>query len=732
MRRRTLVAALLATTAICRPDPAYAMPQVAAFVAGAIAGATPIYLGGATVAGFGAGVAFGSSVLGGLVVNTVLSLGLSAIADSLRPQPRLTSPSDRMANFAQPVSYVEWVFGRARKGGPLGFTGFANKRRYYVPILAAHPIEGIVEHWLDEWTVGVDGDSTDFSSPNLLTEGDGQYSAPDVAAPYGRIEPFLGQSGQTANSGLVGVFDEVTTDFDFASLAGGVIWARRPPGDKFSRVYPRSRQWAWAPVIDGHNRIYDPRDNTYKYTANAALVLAYWLTEILGQQVDWDEVATEADVSDEVVVTAEGDSIARWEINGVIADDQDFEQQRAQMAGACDAFLYERTDGLVGFKVGRWIEPSVTLTDDDFLALEVVEGQGGAENPTEVAATYIEPENNWRETPSGVWVADDTGRRRRDNPQLYLVRYHNQAARLIKRIAAVKRAQYQVRGTLGMAGYELIGERFVTLRHAGLGIDIPIEVGKLRRTGPATFELEAVSTAPSHFAFDAATEEPERPAYNGVESDDSVDDVAGVAARSVGGGAIEVDWSEADESLSQQVRVTDSEGSSQVYTVPDDQRPFRITGLADGETYEVSVRNRTAAYRAGAWSSSVEVTVVSESSPPEALQDFGVALVDQQIEVSATGSNDPRYAGTQFWRATTTDFGDAEPIRTIYAAPSSELRFTDMGDRLETIAGEPLETIAGEPLFALLPPATYRYWAAPINRSGVEGPRVGPASETIT
>jgi len=230
-------AALAGTTALV-PVRAEAGPVVP-FISGLIASTTPLYLGGAGLAGFGAGVAFGSSVFGGILVRGLLSLGLSAIASALQPRPNLPKPAARMANFAQPVSYAQWVFGRARTGGPLGLTGFADSRRFYVVILAAHPIEGVVEHWIDEWTVGVDGAVTDFLQPNLLTQSDGAFSAPDDVAEHGRIEVLRGQPGQTAVAGLVAALPEVTAEVDFAGLACGVLWASRPSPDDFTTIYPR-------------------------------------------------------------------------------------------------------------------------------------------------------------------------------------------------------------------------------------------------------------------------------------------------------------------------------------------------------------------------------------------------------------------------------------------------------------------------------------------------------------
>ena len=205
-------------------------------------------------------------------------------------------------------------------------------------------------------------------------------------------------------------------------------------------------------MIDGNNQIYDPRDQTTGYSNNAALVMAHWIVNVLGQSVDWTEVGIEADACDQIVTNGDGTTQPKWTINGAISDGDDYESQRAQMAAACDAFIYERTDGKVGFKVGRWIAPTVTLDASDFYAFELAEGTWGADAPSEVVVQYTEPQNAWRESPTGTWIEDTTSRRVREEAALYMVSSHNQAVRVAKRIAKTKRAQYQLSGTIGLKG----------------------------------------------------------------------------------------------------------------------------------------------------------------------------------------------------------------------------------------------------------------------------------------
>ena len=695
MRRSTLIAAFLATTALT-PSPVHAAPVVG-FIAGALGVASGTGL--AATAAYAAGAAFTGTAIGGFVVKATLAIGLSALAAKLQPKPSIPPPAARMANFAQPISYAEWVFGRTRKGGPLGFTGFAASRRYYVPILAAHPIEGAVEHWLDEKIVTLTGATT---GSNITGGGlDG----------YGRIDVFTGGAGQVANADLVARFPEVTEEFDFAGLSGAYVWAARPNPEDFTALYPRGREWAYAPVIDGCNRIYDPRDGSTGYTSNAALVLAYWLTEILGREVDWDEVAQEANASDATVNSTEFGPLPRWTLNGTISDDQEFEDQRAQMAAACDAFVYERTDGKVGFKVGRWIVPTVTLGPDDFLSLEITEGNWGADAPTEVACTYVEPQNAWRETPSGAWVEDATARPVRDEPALYMITNHNQATRINRRLARMKRARYRISGTMGPIGYELIGQRFFRVQHAALGLDAYFEVGELTREGVATFSISANSVEPSDFADDIV--EPERPAYDAVTSDNAVPDLSGLVASAVAGGALDFEWDAQDESLTQQIRIVEQGGSDwQIVTVPEGQQNLRVTGLRDGVTYEYQGRNRTAALRVGEWYPETPdaIAVVVNSTPPDALAGFSVTLSGSDVDIAFTAPNDANYFATRIYRAPFGDpFGSATLVRTEYGIPSNADSWTDVAP------GSGAKS----------------YWAEPINQSGVAGALEGPETVSV-
>ena len=718
--RRSLAAALLCTT--FWTSPAQAVP-VAAFISGfqaalgatvGVSGALGIAsaVGGFSGFAFGAG-AIAAGITGSFLGRALLGLGLSALAASSF-DTALPPPSEQLVNFAQPITYRTWVFGESRGGGPIAFTAAANDRRHYTIILAGHEIDGVSQHWLDEYIVGVDADQADYSGRNILTNQDSAaFTAPNIMRNLGRIEVGTGQAGQASPEGLIDTFDELTPEYDFAGLAVGHLWARKVAPQDFSNAYPQGRQWAYTPVTRGNNRIYDPRDGQLKYTANAALIIAYWLTQIWGFSVDWDAVAIEADACDVQIVDNMGISRPKWTINGRIDDSQTFEAQRSAMGLACDAMFFERADGKVGFYVGRYQEPDVTLTEQDFLSCDWTLGQWGTANEFQI--NYVEPDNAWRETPSGVWVDENSNNSDRDGRNAFLVTNHSQAFGITKRLAKQSRPQAQLRGTIGLVGYELIGKRFFRFNHSGINGSHVMEIGRLERVSAWEFEVEAISVLPEDFDR-PASEEPDRPVFQRIDSAFVSQDVTGVTATPGENNSIVVEWDEQPDYLWQTVRWKPVAAVDwQSTTITDAATSFIITGLIDGTDYNVEVRNASAGLLSNPsdWIASTPAVVmtVGNSTAPAGLDAFAVSSVLQDATVDFTAPNDANYFATRIWRGTTATFPGGDATHTEYGIASNADSWTDEG----------------------LAPGTYYYWGTPINASGVESAtRSGPESVTIS
>jgi hypothetical protein len=692
MRAKLIIAALLCSTAM----PAHADP-VTAFIGGLLnALGAGTWLASGAVGAWSAGFTVGATLGGTLIGRLVLSLGLNAIATKLSAQT--VSPAAAMSNYSQPISYMQRGYGICRVGGPIGFTGFKNRKRHYTILVAAHSTVGPLEHWLSDREVEIDGSGN-------ITTGD--------MANRGNIRPFTG--GQSADATLMAEFPEITSEYDFAGLSGAHLWAKRVAAERLQKVYPDNDIWTYAPVWKLNDQIYDPRTDTYGWTDNAALIIAHEVVNYLGAEVDWAEIAQEADVCDETVTNGEGGTQKRWTINRTFLDDQEWEAIRAELIVACDGFIYERRDGKVGLKVGRYIAPTVTLTAEDFLSLTIDSGEDLGAN-TQYVIRYVEPLNKYYETPTGTYVHDAEARRVTSEIQAYAINSHNQACRVAKRIARVEHASFRIQGTLKLIGFELIGERFVNFVHEEMGISCVLEIGKLV-AGDVALEISAASVTSEDFAFIAATEEPERPSYDRVESEDDVDDLEGLTGEvldSNGSATILYEWTVPDESYHVQLRVkspTAGIDDWQVITMASEATSYVLTGLVDGAQYEAQGRNRTTSGNVGEWkpNSPVLVTAVANTTAPGDLTGFAASPSGSNVDLTWTAPNDEAYFATRIWRAATSDFGSASAIHVEYGIASDADAYTD----------------------SALSAGTYYYWAEAINASGVAGARSGPESATI-
>lgn len=675
------------------------MPMVLGFVQGVVAGLSGSALIGGAIgtAGFMGGI-IASTYIGGTVLGRLaLTVGINA-AIAAANRPRLPSPQEGMVNRSQPLTYMQRVYGRVRKGGPVGFTGFKVSARHYVVLIAAHRTKGPVAHWLDTFEVSIDGAGEVTTAP---------------VAGYGNIRTYRGLFGQAVDPTLTAAFPEVTSAYDFAQLSYAAIRASKPAASVMAEVIPNGREWAYAPVWDGWDEIYDPRTDTTGWTNNAALILAHEAI-FHGKAVDWNRVAIEADVADELVSNGDGGTQKRWTLNIALDDNVTWEQARDSLGRAVDAFFYETVLGEVGFYLGRYIEPEITLTDRDFLQVSVFDKDWGLDVVGEAVIRYVEPLHDYQPAPSGDVVVDSGAKRLED--ELWAIDSHNQACRVGKRQVLAARPRYRVQGTVKLIGYELIGKRFVRLTLANPTVDIVLEIARLIRNDDGiTFTIEAQSTEASDWAFDALTEEPARPQRSEVESDNAVPAVSGLAGAAVTGtggiAQIEWTWPEQDASLTQVLRMRPS-GSTDWQEAPagEGQSSLIATGLIDGMVYEAQIRNRTASARVGEWSSTIVVTAIANTVAPAALTAFNVTVSGGTTGAVTFGSpNSPNYAATRIWRGPTTTFSAATLVRTEYGAPGASDSWNDTG----------------------LTAGTYRYWAAPINGSGVQGPLSGPITITI-
>lgn len=713
--RRLIYAALLSTTALVgSAERAHAGP-VAAFVGGFLnaLGAGTFLSSAAFVGSWTAGFSAASWLAGGsLLARVVVAVGLSAIAQGLMPKPPMPEPAQIMTNYAQDVAACEFVYGRVRKGGPYAFSAYssagaagiyARARRHYGVIIAAHPTAGPVVHYLDKWEVTADARGTVTTDPV-----NGRC----------KIRTYTGQAGQAADAIWRAIFPEVTAAHDFAGMSYAALYADRTADSDFADVYPSGREWAYTPVWDGENRILDPRTGLRGWTNNAALVIADIATRWYGKTVDWDEVAAEADICDEWVTNRGGGTQRRWTINTVIRGNMTWEETRAHLMMCCDAWFYERRDGKLGFKVGYYSAPTLTLTDADFSAVNLKHKSTGVDDVYSYAMSYTEPARDYAQEVTGAVVVGSNPASGRDELECYGIDSHNQAWRAVYRWAKSARPEWRLSGTLKYIGREVMERRFVRVQLAEMGLDAVFEVATLARNGGShSWSLDAVSVEAGDFSPDALTLEPARPVRVTVAEDGTVPAVASLAGEVVegSGGVAQIEWSWPAQTadLTQRLRVRQDGGSWQEVNVPAGQSSYLMTGLRDGSTYEAQIRNVTGAQRLSAWAPEAPISIeaVANTTPPAAMQYFSAMASGSSVALSWTAPNSASYASARIYRATgSTDIDDASLIGLEYGAPNATDEWLDPGPG------------AG----------AHSYWIEPVNGSGIGGPISGPQTITIS
>lgn len=696
-----LLAALLCAVAA---SPAQAGPVVS-FVLG-IANALGATTGfGASFGAFAAGASFATSAIGATVLRLgagfLLQAGATALvqARQSRSAPPPT-PQEVMTDGAQPITLMRRVYGEVRLSGPFNIYAMKNDAAHYGIIVAAHSTVGPIRHFLDGVEVLIGADSYVSTAP---------FDQQAIS-----LRAYTGQPGQVADATYQGTFPGlITSAFDYAGISYAALFARRLDGERASEVYSTGREPVYSPLWRGDDQVFDPRTNSRGYSNNAALVFARE-AEFYGKVVNWAEVAVEADVCDQLVPNGDGGTQRRWTINRSYNDDQTWGAVMADMMQACDGFVYERADGTVGFKVGRWIEPTVVLTDRDLLSFPLSEREWGPDAPGQFVAEYVEPLRDYFQAPCGEFVADPAGQRQ--SFEAYAVNSHNQAVRLCKAQARIQRPRYKAQAVVGLIGFELIGQRFVRVQISEIDYDETFEIQSLvRNSDGGTWTVGLTSAQASDFEFDPETEEPPRPVYVQVQSDDDVPVPVGLTAAVVPGtggvAQIALAWPAQAAHLTPVVRMRVADGDWQEIATPAGATSTVVAGLVDGQTYQFQLKNRTPVLRVSAWSPETPIAVVAiaNTTPPAALAAFSVSVAGSDGVVTFTSPNDTAYSATRIWRGTTSVFADATAVQVEAGAPNLVDTWTDPA----------------------LAAGTYYYWAAPLNGSGIAGPLSGPANITI-
>lgn len=681
MINRLLRSAFLGTTMlVCMSLPAHADPiSISILTAMGYSGAAGLL---APTAVLGS-LLFNSVVaaLPGFLLSAAIGVGATLLANALRPQQssQAQDPGSRIVNLRQSIQDRSKSYGRVRTGGPVAFWKLKDGKRYIVVLYNTGEIDAVESTYLNETEITLNG----FG---YVTEG--QFVSDGTSMI--RIDHFLGAPAQTAHPYLTDAFTEWTSAHKLTGIAGSVMVCQNPKPEDFAKVYSSGREPTLSSVYRAA-KVYDPRDvtqtlgdaSTYKWTTNAALVIADWITSPDGfdQEVDWDEVADEADVADSTIRNRAGDYIPKWQLAGTYYFSQTREEVRKNLAIACDAWFYDRADGKVGFKLGRWLEPQVTIRPEHINSIKLGEGQDGEVRNNALSIEYVEPAAGYRQYPSAAVTIADGEAYNQASVAAHWVPNHTQACAVAKRTLRAMRAPTDVSMNLKLYGLLLMpadsdDSRIFRLEYPELGISANYEIADVSLAPDGmSVNVSGKATQQSDWAFDGLNDEPEPSAISDIEIVDTISDPTGVVISSPDSGALYVVFDPAPRSsLLKRVRYRKvSTTDWNEVGVPTAQDYITINGLPPGDSYEAQVQFRTATANSSNWvaSTPTSITIASTSSPPDPVTGQLATGGVGQATFNWTAPNSPNYVGARIYTNTVNTFPGGSPVATEYGTPNA-------------------------------------------------------------
>lgn len=616
--------------------------------------------------------------------------------------PKKPKPSDGQQTTREAIGSRRRHYGIVHTGGQLTFFDSQNGTLGQTVTLGTGRENAILEHRINDNVVTVNGSGT-------VTE----------ARYHGAIHIHTrsGEDSQTAIGELTAAFPAWTSDHRQRGCAHAAIICDPVEQELFSEVFA-GQVPQYSQVREGVG-LYDPRkdstaviyddgegftvngtgphriddESTREWDDNWALVTADYFAHPDGfgggyENVNWTNIAGEADICEEQVTTRDGSQIDRWRAwaSYRLATD---ERRRVldDLLQAADGYCWQDANGKFNLLCGRYVAPTVTITDDHILGLTATKGASADKQVSAVKVAYTEASIGYREQESATIDSPDVADDPNADPQLaeiYFAPHHNQAARLGKIIVRQLGDRWHVDAPLNLFGLNLLGERFCRFDSAQLGVAFDAKVDGLKLDLGAMRVIVKLSEVEAEdWNFDAATEEGVPPGSGTTGGGDrSIAVPTGLALSAVAlslgdanGVAIAAVWDDPGRKgliYEAQLRETPS-GDWVTMTVDNSNFSARSGPVNSGAEHEVRVRARTIGGRTSAWSATATITPTAATSVPAptslsaAAGAAGEAVIDWRNPQAA-------FDNVKLFENTADDLGTATQIGGEFTGSLGELK----------------------------------------------------------
>lgn len=336
---------------------------------------------------------FSQMFIAKLLVQTVISVGVSALSSALTKPPKPPASGnftrqlkDRTITARQPIAPRRIIYGEVRVGGVYTFihtTGSSNEFLNLVITLAGHEIDAVTGLFFDGDEVPLDGNG----------DATGEFAG------LVHMETNLGTDDQEAFPGLVAEAPDKWTANHRQRGCAGVYLQLKYDKDKFPNGIP-----GLTFGVRGKSTVFDPRTSTSGYTNNAALCTADYISLArLGLEAIYSTEILDADlieaanICEEQVALAAGGTENRYEANGTLETDATPFENILSLSGSMAGAVI--TQGkLWTIRAGAYRAPELpALTEGDFVGpidtqtlTSRVKGFNG------VKGVFTSPLNSWQ------------------------------------------------------------------------------------------------------------------------------------------------------------------------------------------------------------------------------------------------------------------------------------------------------------------------------------------------
>lgn len=654
-------------------------------------------------------------------------VGVNLIAGALRSDNQKVASQQYASR--QPVPARQRSYGRVKLAGAYVQYKSAGGAFYYALYHGEGPWDAIEQWWLDDQLTNVPSGSIGGLVGTIPWRG------------YVAVESRLGAASQ----GVIAMLLQ-TPGWDANHFLNGCVYtavkSAAPPEKKFKNYYPK-QSWPNLRVVGRASKVRDGRDPaqtadpaTWKWNDRSGPCIQDFLTHKWGLRIPANLINEAkfqafASLCDQTVTLKDGTTHPRYVLGGTYLLTDDPVDTLNAMLATCDAQLTLESDGTIGITGGRFPVPTITLTDDDVLSLQIEAGGSKLAAFNRLKITYVDAAQDYQQVEAQPWddltAQQQSGELLEEDFSRPWVPFFEQARRLAKIAMGKGNPAFKITGVFKLSAAAALFEESVRFTSALYGINMVFLVTRsVANLQQGTVTLELASIDPAIYQFNNATEEGTPPTLPSAQAAPSPpappqDLVVTLERRAVSGGinatflrltaTAPIDRS--DLSLIGRYRQV---GSDQIFEMAQDgDDPFSLISqvLVDGGEYQAEGavatygRALVSDYLTATPASIVAIADDTGTGPPTG---FVVNGGVGQASYAFTAPNAPNFSFVRLYRSTTPNFASATVVRTFNGSPNQAFDGTDSR-----------------------PAGTYSYWVRAFNASGFgdASSTAGPITVTV-